>query len=220
MSSAPKWMSARLEKNLPTASKKLEMSSPSEARGTRSSLGGRRLEPQGQPDRRVGQRRGDQVRLERHARDRGHADASAPRPRAPRPARSASPRARRTPRARPRAPPRRRRMRRAPAWGGRPPPRSRAPRSAVSPAERRPLSTKLRGEFETSPTGTPAARRALSRSTAPGHRLDAGGDLLEHQLVQLGLEPCARDAELALELGRRHRPRRPDQSRACGPCVK
>jgi hypothetical protein len=34
MKSAPKWMSARLEKNLPTALKKLEMSPPSEARGT------------------------------------------------------------------------------------------------------------------------------------------------------------------------------------------
>src|SRR3954471_24183165 len=78
MSSAPNWMSARLEKNLPTASKKLEMSSPSEARGTRSSLGGRCLEPEREPHRGVRQRGRHDVGLERHARHRGHADGQGP----------------------------------------------------------------------------------------------------------------------------------------------
>src|SRR3954447_3588841 len=78
MSSAPKWMSARLEKNLPTALKKLEMSSPSEARSTRSSLGGRCLEPEREPDRGVRQRARHHVGVERHARHGRHADRQGP----------------------------------------------------------------------------------------------------------------------------------------------
>ena len=72
ISSEPSLMSARLEKNLPTALKKLEMSPPSEARGTL--LGYACLQPQRPPHDAILERRGDHVGLEHDAGQRGHPD--------------------------------------------------------------------------------------------------------------------------------------------------
>ena len=198
MSSAPKWMSARLEKNLPTALKKLEMSSPSEARGTRSSLGGRRLaapgpaRPRGPPAKRP-PRRPRASRPGTRARR-----SSAPRPpaRRPRPVGESSS----TAHSDGAAPERHRggdvgvgrRLGPRDLLG-----RSRSPRRRPSsPADAQAaLDEAPRREFETRPTGIPAARRAPSSVHGARHRLDARGDLLEDQRVELGVELVARDAE-------------------------